>query len=95
MFPWKNNLNKVQSLDIKLLAVISIVEALKKCLTDLKTDKDNYSKWYNKVSNICREQKIETSNVEQRKVSNRVNSINKQNCIADKSNQNKICTIWF
>lgn len=61
--PGKIIWTKIQSLDINHLAVISIDETLKKILTDLRTDKGNCSKIYNKVSNIYRKQKIETSNI--------------------------------
>jgi len=50
---------KLQSPDLDLLVAISIVEALKKSLTDLRTDEDNYSTLFNKVLDICSSQKIE------------------------------------
>ncbi|KAF0707863.1 zinc finger MYM-type protein 6-like, partial [Aphis craccivora] len=40
---------KLQSPDLDLLAAVSIVEALKKSLTDLRTDEDNYSTLFDKV----------------------------------------------
>ncbi|XP_025406720.1 uncharacterized protein LOC112680745, partial [Sipha flava] len=85
---------KLQSPDIDLLAAVSIVEALKKSLTDLRTDEDNYSTLFDKVLDICSSQKIEIPNVKQRKVSSRIDSNNTQHFISDKKTEIK-CFVYY
>jgi len=85
---------KLQSPDLDLLAAVSIVEALKKSLTDLRTDEDNYSTLFDKVLDICSSQKIEIPNVKQRKVSSRIDSNNTQHFTSDKKTEMK-CFVYY
>lgn len=84
----------MQSPDLDLLAAVSIVEALKKSLTDLRTDEDNYSTLFDKVLDMRSSQKIEIPNIKQWKVSSRIDSNNTQHFTSDKKTEMK-CFVYY
>jgi len=86
---------KLQSTDLDLLAAVSIVEALKKSLIDLRTDEDNYSTLYDKVLDTRSSQKIEIPNIKQRKVFSRIDSNNTQHFTSDKKKTEMKCFVYY
>lgn len=80
---------KLQSPDLDLLAAVSIVESLKKSLSELRDDEDNYSKLYANVLDICHKQNLEIPSIKRRKVSSRVDNSNTQYFGSDKKTEMK------
>jgi hypothetical protein len=85
---------QLQVPNLNLLDAVSIVNALKKSISELRNDEDNYSKLYEKVLTICNRFNIELPRVKNRKVSTKINDMKTQHTITDKKSEMK-CHVFF
>lgn len=85
---------QLQAANLNLLDAVSIVNALKKSISELRNDESNYSKLYDKVLTVCNEFDIDIPCVKNRKVSTKIDDIKTQHTITDKKSEMK-CHVFF
>lgn len=80
---------QLQALNLNLLDAVSMVNALKKSISELRNDDSDYSKLYEKVLTICNEFDIEIPSVKNRKVSTKIDNMKTQHTLTDKKSEMK------
>lgn len=85
---------QLQAPNLNLLDAVSIVNALKKSISELRNDEDNYSKLYEKVLTVCNGFNIEIPPVKNRKIATKIDDMKTQHTILDKKSEMK-CHVYF